>query len=137
MASDEESVHPRVVSHCRLQLHGDAVLGVLQAQTGPIEVRVEVWTELIHLVVDDGQPQRVRPLVTWHGLHHLEVRGAELSHRARLHQAGQHRQDTVGVEYRLRGRSDNKSPRNILAGSSIPESVDVLEVWEARRELEL
>ena len=107
MASDKESIHPRVVSHCGLQLHSDPVLGVLQAQTGPIEVRVEVWTELIHLVVDDGQPQRVRPLVARHGLHHLKVRGAELPHRVGLQQAGQHRQHAVGVEYRVRAGPDD------------------------------
>ena len=94
MASDEESINPRVVSHRRLQLHRDAILGVL--------------------VLDDGQHQPVRPLVARHGLHHLQVRHAELSLRAALHEAGQHRQHAVAVEYRVRGRSDKKLARIII-----------------------
>ena len=115
MASDEKSIHPWVVSHRGLQLHCDARLGVL--------------------VLDDGQPQRVRPLVARHGLHHLKVRGAELPHRVGFQQAGQHRQHAVAVEYRVRGRPDNKGfffYIAILHSSSIPEPVDVLEVWKAR-----
>ena len=87
MASDEESINPRVVPHRGLQLHGDARLGVL--------------------VLDDWQPHRVGPLVAGHRLHHLKMRRAELARLVGLHQAGQHRQHAVGVEYRVRTGPDN------------------------------
>ena len=138
MASDEETIHPRVVSHRGLQLHRDPILGVL--------------------VLDDGQPQRVGPLVAGHGLHHLKVRRAELSRLVGLHQAGQHRQHAVGVDYRVRAGPDRRifkivifnslltkhpqqaGPRTLLLAPSsststpkyLPESVNVLEVGKAR-----
>ena len=114
MTSDEDSIHSRVVSDSGLQLHCDGGLAVL--------------------VVDNWKPQLVWPLVTGHSLHHLEVRGREV---CGVKQAGQHGEDAVGVQDGVRVRPEyNQAVRERL-GQLLPQTENVLEVREARWELEV
>ena len=83
MASDEDCINIRIISHCLLQVDCNGILSVF--------------------VANDGNVDCVCPLVASHGLHHLEVGAGELV-LVRGQEGGHHGQWAVGVVDGLRVR---------------------------------